>query len=212
MLVYSMRNTQGSKMTEPKVIVTDADGVLLNWEYAFECWMEEHGHRMDPNQSKNHYDMSVRYGITKEDTRKLIRTFNESAAIGFLPALRDATYFVKLLHEKHGYVFDVVTSLSTNPYAQKLRKKNLRKLFGDTAFRKFKFLATGADKDAALAPYKDSGLFWIEDRYENYQLGLKVGMRSVLMEHGHNMNLDMIGGHLVKNWQEIYDLIISSES
>ena len=198
-------------MTEPKVIVTDADGVCLNWEWAFEVWMEEHGHKLQPDHAAS-YNMGLRYGISKEDTRKLIKIFNESAAIGFLPALRDATYYIKLLHEKHGYVFDVVTSLSTNPYAQKLRKKNMRKLFGETAFRKFKFLATGADKDAALLPYKDSGLFWIEDRYENYQLGLKVGMRSVLMEHGHNMNLDMIGGHLVKNWQEIYELIISSES
>jgi len=210
MLVYSMRNTQGSEMSD-KIIVTDCDGVLLNWEWAFEVWMEEHGHKLQPDHA-DAYDMGLRYGISKEDTKKLIKIFNESAAIGFLPALRDATYYVKLLHEKHGYVFDVVTSLSTNPYAQKLRKKNLRKLFGETAFRKFKFLSTGADKDAALLPYKDSGLFWIEDRYENYQLGLKLGMRSVLMEHGHNMNLDMTGGHLVKNWQEIYELIISSES
>jgi len=211
MLVYSMRNTQGSHMSD-KVIVTDADGVLLNWEWAFECWMEEHGHRMDPAQSKNHYDMGVRYGFTKEDTRRLIRTFNESAAIGFLPALRDATYFVKLLVEKHGYVFDVVTSLSTNPYAQKLRKKNLRKLFGENAFRKFKFLATGADKDAALLPYKDSGLFWIEDKTENAELGHTLGLRSLLMAHGHNYTYQHDSIRVVKDWSEIYEIILASES
>ena len=26
-----------------KVILTDCDGVLLNWEYAFHCWMDAHG-------------------------------------------------------------------------------------------------------------------------------------------------------------------------
>ena len=193
-----------------KIIVTDCDGVLCNWEWAFEIWMEEHGHRMVDGHATS-YDMSERYGITKEDSRKLIRLFNESAAIGFLPALRDATYYVKLLHEKHGYVFDVVTSLSTNSYAQKLRKKNLRKLFGDSAFRKFKFLPTGADKDAALALYKDSGLFWIEDKIENAELGASLGMRSLLMAHGHNYTYDHPEIRVVKDWAEIYNLILDSE-
>lgn len=197
-------------MTEPKVIVTDADGVCLNWEWAFEVWMEEHGHKLQPDHA-GAYDMGLRYGISKEDTRKLIKIFNESAAIGFLPALRDATYYIKLLHEKHGYVFDVVTSLSTNPYAQKLRKKNMRKLFGETAFRKFKFLATGADKDAALLPYKDSGLFWIEDRTENAELGQRLGMKSLLIAHGHNYTYQHDDIRVVKDWSEIYEIVLASE-
>ena len=197
-------------MAKEKVIVTDIDGVCLNWEWAFEVWMEEHGHKLQPEHAKN-YDMGLRYGITKEDSRKLIKLFNESAAIGFLPALRDATYYVKMLHEKHGYVFDVVTSLSTNPYAQKLRKKNLRKLFGETAFRKFKFLATGADKDAALAPYKDSGLFWIEDKTENAELGDALGLKSLLVAHGHNYTYEHPRIKVVKDWSEIYSTVLESE-
>ena len=193
-----------------KVIVTDADGVLLNWEWAFEVWMEEHGHKLQPDHA-GAYDMGLRYGISKEDTKKLIKLFNESAAIGFLPALRDATYYVKLLHEKHGYVFDVVTSLSTNPYAQKLRKKNLRKLFGESAFRKFKFLSTGGDKDAALLPYKDSGLWWIEDKIENAELGHSLGMKSLLMAHGHNYTYAHDDIRVVKDWSEIYEIILASE-
>ena len=193
-----------------KIIVTDCDGVLCNWEWAFEIWMEEHGHRLR-DEHATAYDMSDRYGITKEDTRKLIKLFNESAAIGFLPALRDATYYVKLLHEKHGYVFDVVTSLSTNTYAQKLRKRNLKKLFGDSAFRKFKFLATGADKDAALAPYKDSGYYWLEDKIENAELGHSLGMKSLLMAHGHNFTYQHPEITVVKDWQEIYNIILDAE-
>jgi FMN phosphatase YigB (HAD superfamily) len=192
------------------IILVDADGVLLNWEYAFEIWMAQHGFELIPGGGLN-YDMSVRYGISRPQIVKLIKLFNESAAIGFLPALRDATYYVKLLHEKHGYVFDVVTSLSTNTYAQKLRKKNLRKLFGETAFRKFKFLGTGADKDDALLPYKDSGLWWIEDKYENFKLGQSLGMKSILIEHGHNMHKDTTGGYLVKDWETIYHMIVDSE-
>lgn len=196
-------------MEKQKVIVTDADGVLLDWEWAFSIWMEEHGHKPGPD-AKFQYGIDHRYGLGKEDGRKLVRTFNESAAIGFLPALRDATYYVKLLHEKHGYVFDVVTSLSTNPYAQKLRKKNLRKLFGETAFRKFKFLATGADKDLALEPYRGSGLWWIEDKPENADVGSALGMNSILVEHGHNMVYDG-PARVVRSWSEIYELITGAD-
>jgi FMN phosphatase YigB (HAD superfamily) len=27
-----------------KLILTDVDGVLLNWEYAFNIWMKRHGY------------------------------------------------------------------------------------------------------------------------------------------------------------------------
>ena len=99
-----------------KVIVTDCDGVLLNWEYAFDIWMNEKDH-YKVEGSDLEYNIGKRYGISTEKGKEYIKFFNESAAIGFLPALRDAVHYVKLLHEKHGYVFDVVTSLSKNPYA-----------------------------------------------------------------------------------------------
>ena len=128
-----------------KTILTDADGVLLDWEWAFTIWMEQHGHtKVDGYQFM--YDIGERYGITKDQSRKMVKLFNESASIGFLPPLRDAMYYVKRLHEEHGYDFICVTSLSRNKDACELRKMNLRKLFGKSAFTGFKFLDTGADK------------------------------------------------------------------
>jgi hypothetical protein len=111
------------------IILTDCDGVCLDWEYAFNIWMQEHGF-VEVEGSKLNYDMSIRYGIPREQVIKLIRIFNESAAIGFLPAMRDATYYIKRLHEEHGYKFHAITSLSLDPNAQKLREMNIHKLFG----------------------------------------------------------------------------------
>jgi hypothetical protein len=133
--------------------------------------------------------------------------FNESAAIGFLPPLRDAMYYVKRLHEEHGYVFHCITSLSLDPNAKKLREMNLNKLFGDTAFEKVVCLDTGADKDHALAPYRDTGCYWIEDKPKNADLGHDLGLRSILIEHGHNMAHDC-EYPVVKNWKEIYNIIV----
>ena len=189
-----------------KVILADCDGVLLDWEYAFNIWMQEHGFEEVPG-SKFSYEMDERYGIPKEQVRKLIRLFNESAAIGFLPALRDAMYYVKRLHEEHGYRFHCITSLSTDPNAVKLREQNLSKLFGKTAFERVVCLPTGADKNEALEEYRDTGCYWIEDKPVNAEAGLAAGLRPLVIEHGHNLHYYHEHITLVKNWRDVYQII-----
>jgi beta-phosphoglucomutase-like phosphatase (HAD superfamily) len=193
-----------------KVILADCDGVLLDWEWAFNVWMQEHGFEEVPG-SKLNYDMSMRYGIPREQVKKLIRIFNESAAIGFLPALRDAMYYVKRLHEEHGFRFHCITSLSLDPNAQKLREMNLNKLFGTSAFERIVCLDTGADKDEVLQEYEGTGCYWLEDKIENAEAGYRAGLRSLLVEHGHNMHHYHEGITTVKNWKEIYQLITDQE-
>lgn len=196
-------------MKEKKVILTDVDGCLLNWEYAFDIYLQTHGFNKVPGGELD-YSIAKRYDISDDQGRKLIKMFNESAAIGFLPPLRDAMYYVKRLHEEHGYVFHCITSLSLDPNAQKLREMNLNKLFGDTAFKKIVCLDTGADKDFALEPYRDSGYWWIEDKPENAVTGHQMGLRSLLVEHGHNMHYYHAHVPIVKNWREIYERITQS--
>ena len=188
------------------MILVDADGVLLNWEYAFSIWMETHGFNKVPG-SEFEYDIGQRYNIDYAQGRKLIKIFNESAAIGFLPPLRDAMYYVKRLHEEHGYVFHCITSLSLDPSAGKLREMNLNKLFGPTAFERVVCLDTGADKHDALAVYRDSGCWWVEDKPENAEVGFNLGLKPILVEHGHNMHHYHKSIPIAKNWKEIFDLV-----
>ena len=189
------------------IILVDADGVLLNWEYAFEIWMSQHGFDLIPGGELN-YDMSIRYGISRAQIVKLIKMFNESAAIGFLPPLRDAMHYVEKLHKEHGYTFHCITSVSLDPNAMKLREMNLHKLFGETAFPKIICLDTGAPKDSALYQYRDTGCWWIEDKITNAELGADLGLNSLLMEHGHNMHHYHDHVRTVKNWKEVYEIII----
>jgi FMN phosphatase YigB (HAD superfamily) len=189
-----------------KVILTDIDGVMLDWEEGFSVWMEHHGYK--PVEGfKLMYSIGDRYGITKDEGHKLVRTFNESAAIGFLPPVRDAQQYVRLLAEKHKYKFLAVTSLSKDVYARELRIRNLKKLFGDI-FIDVICLDTGADKDEELdrlgRVYK--GNYWIEDKPENADAGIRCGFKTLLVEHGHN--LDYKGpATVVKTWEEIYNII-----
>ena len=192
-----------------KVILTDCDGVLLDWSYAFDQWMKYHDYKVVVEDNIN-YDMHIKYGLDKKETKRLIRMFNESAWIRKLPPLRDAIHYVKLLHEKHGFIFHAITSLSSNYYSQHLRTKNLRELFGDTVFEKYVYLDTGADKDEVLLDYKDTGCYWVEDKPLNVDTGIKLGLNGVLINHDHNKHYD---GDAIRvwTWEELYKIIIGEK-
>jgi len=186
-----------------KLILVDCDGVLLDWQYGFFRWMRDHGYKV-----VNHdvYDVGKIFNIPRAEAVGLVRHFNESAAIGWLPQFRDAVKYVRRLHEDHGFVFHCITSLSTDVYAGKLRKKNLEALFGKTAFEKIECLECGADKDEALEPYRDTGCLWCEDKIENCEVGLKLGLNSILIAHDHNVSYSGSAPR-VQNWKEIYEML-----
>jgi len=191
-----------------KVILTDCDGVLFDWAYAFDQWMKYHDYAIVP-EYVDEYEMSKRYGIDKKEGKRLIRMFNESAWIRKLPPFRDAIHYVQKLHREHGYVFHAITSLSNNNYSQHLRTKNLREMFGDTVFEKYVYLDTGANKDEALAEYEGTGCWWVEDKPENALVGQKLGLDSMLMEHDHNADFADPNVRRVRSWREVYDLVTS---
>jgi beta-phosphoglucomutase-like phosphatase (HAD superfamily) len=187
-----------------KLILTDCDGVILDWEYAFDSWMRRHGYSI-----KQHfcYSMEIKYGLGSQETKRLVRMFNESASIRKLPPLRDAIKYVRKLHEEHGYIFHAITSLSDDVYSQHLRTKNLIEMFGASVFEKYVYLDTGADKYDALSEYRDSQCVWIEDKPENVDVGISLNLRGMLMSHEHNASYE--GGAIrVRNWREIYSHIV----
>ena len=190
-------------MRRDKVILTDVDGVLLDWEYAFDRWMYRHGYTL---VAPEEYLVSKKYDMEHKESRRLIKMFNESASIRKIPPLRDAMKYVKKLHEEHGYVFHVVTSQTDDEYAQTLRKKNLREIFGPSVFETFIILGTGDDKDEALAPYKDTKCWWIEDKPENAQVGYYAGLDALLMHQPHNAIMSGMFKR-VYNWKDIYERV-----
>ena len=182
------------------IILVDCDGVLCDWEYSFTQWMH---HQDIPTKNIGEYDIAKRFGLVKGVAKRLVRQFNESAAIAFLPPLRDAVYYIKRLNMLHGYKFHCITSLSSNKYAQKLRIQNLELLFGDNLFDEYVILGCGDDKDDALEPYRDSECFWVEDKVANAELGVELGLKSILVGHTHNADYN---GDIPRyqRWKDIY--------
>ena len=189
-----------------KVILTDCDGVLLDWSYSFSQWMARHGYEAKEGFESN-YAMAKRYDLSVPEAKRLIRIFNESAAIRKVPPLRDAIKYVMKLHQEHGYVFHLITSMTNDQYAQHLRVKNLIEVFGPSVFEKYVFLDCGADKDEALAKYKNTECWWIEDKIANAEAGEKVGLRPLLMNHDHNRDYE---GPIEKvySWRDVYNTVL----
>tara|TARA_B110000503_G_scaffold74090_1_gene114430 strand:+ start:4919 stop:5506 length:588 start_codon:yes stop_codon:yes gene_type:complete len=190
-----------------KVIMVDCDGVLLEWTYSFFKWMKSNGYEPAQPDIPN-YCMGQTFGITPEKAQELIEYFNQSAAIGWLTPFRDAVKYVRKLNEDHGYIFHVITSLSDDIYAGKLRKKNLEAVFGKKIFEEIICLPCGAEKHDALEPYRDSGCIWCEDKPSNAVLGAEMGLVSYLLTSNHSKDFYHPKVTNVRNWRELYDSIV----
>jgi hypothetical protein len=191
-----------------KIILTDVDGVLLEWENHFSNWMQHKGHEEDISK-QNEYSMEKRYGLRSEDKQALIEEFNRSAWMSNQEPMPGSQTWVKLLHAE-GWTFIPITSQTSDIPAQELRKRRLKELFGGTVFENFFILDTGADKDSALAEFHGTGLWWVEDKPENALKGLEYGLKPLIFDHTYNKKFKHPLIKRVSNWKEIRTIINSN--
>ena len=191
-------------MSKYKIILTDCDGVLLDWEAAFMEWMSAKGYE---KKVEAVYDISTAFGLEKTEGKRLVREFNESAWMGYLKPLRDARSGVAKLYEA-GYRFHCITSLSLDKKAKRLRMMNLENVFGKGVFKELICLDTGADKDEILAEYEGSGFYWLEDKTENAECGLQFGLKPILIHHDHNVDCDNPQIPVCNDWNDIVEEIL----
>ena len=185
-----------------KKIITDCDGVLLDWAFAFDVWMREQGYFRLPN-TDHFFNQSQRYGIDEQEALTKVHEFNQTGALGYIPAFKDSVEYVTRL-AREGWRFDVVTMIGKDKYAHRLRKINLQHLFGDVFdeiycagdFRKPK-------KEILQSKYSGTNYMWIEDRIDYAKDGQEVGLKTYLMDWPYNR--EGWSGPRVKNWKEIYD-------
>ena len=191
-----------------KKILADCDGVLLDWAYSFEKWMKFHFDLTPVDRTK--YDIGERYqtdwNLKRSDKFYLPRVFCNSSRIASLKPERDAVKYVKKLYEEYGITIDVITSLSLDPETTRLRRMNLRNVFGD-AIDRVVCLDTGANKDEVLEEWRDTGLYWIEDKMANCLAGHDVGLEPIIMSHLYNKDDKSDVVTRVNSWKEIYDMV-----
>lgn len=185
------------------VILTDCDGVLLDWEAYFFHWLEEkYGLTV---RFSNQYNVGKALGLTPREGRKYVAEFNSSPNMANLGPLRDAVKYVRKLYNEHGYRLHVITSQTDDQAAKDFRRYNLETLFGKEVFHGFTILDHGADKDDELAKWKNTGCYWVEDKPANIEAGYEAGLTPIMMAAAHNS--DHHSECRVQNWEEIYNIV-----
>ena len=195
-----------------RIILTDVDGVLLEWENHFTKWMITRGHKLKENY-KSEYDMGKRFifysNVFNEDPdyiKLAIREFNKSAWMATQPPMPESQTWVKLLHAE-GWTFIPISSQTSDIPAQELRKRRLEELFGENAFYNFHILETGSDKDDVLAEFHGTGLYFIEDKWTNALAGLKYGLKVLFINHPYNQKYKHPDITRVNNWKQIHEIV-----
>lgn len=183
-----------------KKIITDCDGVLLDWAFAFDVWMREQGYFRLPNTDR-YFSQAKRYGIDEKEAFDQINLFNQTGALGFIPAYKDSVEYVTRL-AREGWRFDVITMIGKDKYAHRLRKINLQHLFGDVFDEIHCSGEFTESKKGVLEKYKGSGLVWIEDRVDYAIDGDEMGLKTYIMDWPYNREYE---GRRVSSWKEIYD-------
>jgi len=187
------------------VILTDIDGVVLNWVHSFDQLATLNGLQC---VVYDQYSIHKRYGISPELSKRLVDDHNNGPRVGNIKPLRDAVKYIRMLHEEFGYVFHGITALSPTSENYKYRRENLDRLFGEGVFEKIVLTDNSEAKDGVLEDYKDTSCLWVEDLSEAAHMGIKHGLRPVLMKQLWNQD-DILYPEVsrVNSWKEIYQMV-----
>lgn len=187
-----------------KIILTDVDGVLLDWEAKFDTWIRRQGYKFNPTYNSQ-YDINSRYGIPHGQGLALVEKFNSGSDFESLAPWKDSVEYVKRLAAE-GWQFIAITTAGEHPWTHGLRWSNLINVFGEGVFKSLHVLPIHGDKGTELVKYKDSRLYWIEDKLSNAELGTKFGLTPLLMDAPYNQ--DYHGAiRRVNDWKEIYSIV-----
>lgn len=194
-------------MKKEKIILTDCDGVLVDWDTAFGRFMSERGHPRIP-ETDTEYNINLRHNITTHRAMSYIKEFNESEDIAHLSPFADSVQHVRLLFDL-GFKFIVITSISSHPNAKIYRTNNLIDLFGNV-FEDIHCIEQGASKANILMNWADTGYFWIEDHMRQAEAGYEAGLKTILINHPYNFHYKTDLFPTVSYdtpWNEIYNMV-----
>jgi FMN phosphatase YigB (HAD superfamily) len=185
-------------------ILTDIDGVLLDWCGAFSAHVRKKLGKKIEGCVSDVYSVERWLGVSKTEADALLSAFNGSEALAELPAFPDAKAAVAALAER-GFRFVAVTAVSDDRATRQRRAVNLRTAFGDV-FDEVIHVGRGGGKDDALRRFPPS--FWIDDIPAYAVAGRDAGHRAMLIERPYNKNEIIEGVRRVTDWSQIVSAIL----
>jgi len=188
-----------------KYLLTDVDGVLLDWEGAFRKFMIANG--FDKIGDDAHYYLSDHYGLDDDIIARIAKDFNSSNSGGNLKPIKNSNQYLKKFIDL-GYEIIAITSFGTCSYSRKNRLTNLKNAFGDI-FKNVILLNVDESKKDVLKDFKDKNSIWIEDKYQNYKDGCDLGIESYLMKQPYNKGCN--NANFIEEWSQLYNNVAFRE-
>lgn len=195
-------------MDQHKIILTDIDGVVFDWNTSFVNWMEMQGYTSS-GVSHHDADIHLQFNIPYNESQVKKEEFNTSMIASTLNPYKDSVKYINQFYDE-GWRFIGITSFSDKPIGQYYRYLNLEDYFPTDCFGTMIFLSAGETKDEILKKFKDTNLWYIDDRIYNINIASNQGLKSLLMQHDYNMHYKRDNVNVVESWEEIYQLIKSN--
>ena len=193
-------------MEKNNLIVTDVDGVLLDYMDSFIAWAKvEHGWEIDPDHPHDSYDMSSWFkgGKTTKEFVELITEYNSEGRV--IPPIEGSVKALNRLYED-GHRIIALTSFGGYTGSQEFRREYLKVLFGDI-FDDTIILPLGACKKDKLKEL--SPKYFVEDCLAYAEQGSALGIKTFLVRTTYNAGGEDI--IYVNNWNEILYIISELE-
>lgn len=166
-------------------LILDVDGVLLDFDSAFDRMMAE---RFGTDFDGSYID------------------FCESVYFSELEPYCQSDVYIPKLH-KMGITLRIITACGDTVQIKKMRRINLYKVFGDV-FENIDFVGMEESKQAYLESFTGrDDVAYIEDTIERYLLAKSLGIKSYLM-HTHltsSMDVDVFD-----DWKQLFHFLTKS--
>lgn len=183
-----------------KLILSDVDGVLLDYNDAFRTY-----HNLPPIPDKDSVEnFSHAFEVPLHIADEMVTEFNNSVAFKELKPLDTAVKYVTRLKDA-GFNFHLITSCGSEEKVYESRKHNLEQLFpfdfenGD----KLTCISYEDSKWRFLKEYQDTGLVWVEDSFNNYEIGVTLGLDSYLFPSPFH-SVDHSERQCMDDWRMMY--------
>ena len=194
-------------------IITDVDGVLLDWFKGFETWITEvKGVKPIHDATPSMYKLTDKYPFTSEELFKLIEEFNSSSYFGELKPIGESVEYLGRLLVDNTKSVVWLSAGSVEGREEEcfdMRSKNLKECFGTDI--PGTLLVMDTPKDQYLAQYqKEMGddLVFIEDSLSHAEVAIKMGIRTILLGTTYNNSKNKSKLlYRAKDWAEIYNII-----
>jgi uncharacterized HAD superfamily protein len=188
------------KRSKKPVLLTDVDGVILDWVKTFGEFAVSKGFKLNMPHPTS-WEMNEWFGATTEQIRALITEMNSSEIFERIPAFTDAQKVLPQLAEKYDLV--AITSCSNDPITHQRRVKNLELV--DVKFKEVHCLNFNESKKTLLKEYPTT--LWVEDRFEGAESGVETGHKSFLINRSYNLHQHHAKIVKVDSWHQIQALL-----